>query len=117
MVTKSAIGDLASVGGDGNCFAGNTFTHVASRRTSSRCCRAPGTGIPATDALDIQQYLDAKKPPSIDYRKAKTPPPPKLPGMKNPKTAKAQPGEPHRGERGPRDGPDAGAAGPPALTA
>ncbi len=47
--------------------------------------------MPATDQLDIQQYLDAKHPKPVDYRKAKTPKPPRLPGMRHPATAKAQP--------------------------
>jgi plastocyanin len=90
VVTKSKLGDLASVGGDGNCFVGNTFT--TSRPSQiEQTLPCTGTGIPAQNPLDLQPYLDAKKPPSIDYKKARTPPPPKLPGMKNPKRAKAQP--------------------------
>ena len=50
-----------------------------------------GTGVPATDALDLQKYLDATKPKSVDYTKAKTPKVPKQPGMKHAATAKARP--------------------------
>jgi plastocyanin len=90
LVTKSAIGDLASAGGDGNCFVGNTFT-TSKPADIEQTMPCSGTGIPAADPFDIGPFLEAKKPPSIDYRKAKTPPPPKLPGMKHATTAKAQP--------------------------
>jgi hypothetical protein len=90
VVTKSGVGDLASAGGDGNCFTGNTFrTSKPARIEQALPCN--GTAIPQTDPLDLQKYLDAHKPPSVDYRTARTPPPPKLPGMRHPKTARARP--------------------------
>lgn len=89
-VSKSGTADLAEFGGDGNCFTGNTFkTSKPSNLEQVMPCT--GTGVAPTDALDIQKYIDAKKPPSVDYRTARTPPPPKLPGMKRPLTAKPRP--------------------------
>ena len=90
VVTKSAIGDLASAGGDGNCFVGNTF-RTSKPADIEQTMPCTGTGIPAVDPFDIGPFLEAKKPPSVDYRQAKTPPPPKLPGMPHAKTAKARP--------------------------
>jgi hypothetical protein len=89
-VTKSGLGDLASVGGDGNCVVGNTF-RTSRPSELERVLPCAGTGIPARDALDLEPYINAKKPPSVDYRRAKTPPPPKRPGMAHPKTAKPRP--------------------------
>lgn len=89
-VVSNSTADLAWFGGDGNCFADNRFTTSKPSNIEAvlPCAGAP---VPATDALDIQQYLDAPKPPSVDYRKAKTPKPPRLPGMKHPSSAKARP--------------------------
>lgn len=90
VVSDSGEADLAYFGGEGNCFEGNTF---ATSRPSNIEQVAPcsGTGIEATDALDLQKYIDATKPASVDYKNAPTPPLPKLEGMKDPKTAKAEP--------------------------
>lgn len=90
VVTKSDVGDLASAGGDGNCFTGNTF-RTSKPADIEQALPCTGTGIAPTDPLDLQKYIDAKKPPSIDYRKAKTPLSPKRPGMPHPKTAKPVP--------------------------
>jgi plastocyanin len=90
LVTKSGVGDLASAGGDGNCFTGNTF-RTSKPADIEKALPCTGTGIALTDPLDLQKYIDADKPPSVDYRKATTPPPPKLPGMKHPTTAKPRP--------------------------
>ena len=63
---------------------------------------------PATDALDLQKYLDATKPKSVDYRKAKTPKPPQAAGHEEPASgAKARPAIGHRGEGGRRRDQDA----------
>lgn len=90
VVANSREADLAWFGGEGNCFADNTFeTSKPSNIEAVLPCT--GTGVEATDALDLQKYIDAQKPASVNYRTAKTPKPPKLPGMKNPEDAKARP--------------------------
>ena len=90
VVRGSDEGDLAAFGGDGNCFAGNKF-ETSKPSNIEQVLPCTGTGVPATDQLDLQKYLDASKPPSVDYRKAKTPSPPRLAGMKNPAKAAARP--------------------------
>lgn len=90
VVSKSGEADLAWFGGTANCFGGNQFT---SSKPSNIEAVLPctGTAVPATDQLDLQKYLDASKPKSVDYTKAKTPKVPKQPGMKHAATAKARP--------------------------
>ncbi len=89
-VQRSGEADLALFGGEGNCFSDNRFaTSKPSKIEQVYPCR--GAGVPPTDQLDIQKYLDASKPASVDYRKAKTPKPPRLRGMRNAATAKARP--------------------------
>jgi plastocyanin len=92
LVTKSQIADLASFAGTGNCFTGNTF-RTSKPSDIEQVLPCSGTGVPAKDALDIQKYIDAHKPPSVDYRKARTPAPPKLPNMPKAKTAKPHPAD------------------------
>jgi plastocyanin len=89
-VTKSGHADLGAFAGERNCFANN---RAATSRPSNieQVMPCDGVGIPATDELDIQRYADPDKPESVDYRKARTPPPPKRPGMKHPRTAPAEP--------------------------
>jgi plastocyanin len=89
-VVSNSVADLAWFGGDGNCFAGNRFT-TSKPSNIEAVLPCAGTPVPATDSLDIQQYLDAKHPPSVNYRKAKTPKPPRLAGMRHAATAKARP--------------------------
>ena len=90
VVGNSREADLAWFGGEGNCFADNEFeTSKPSNIEAVLPCSGPG--IEPTDALDLQKYIDAQKPASVNYRTAKTPKPPRLPGMKNPKDAKARP--------------------------
>ena len=91
IVSESGEGDLATFGGEGNCFSDNVFkTSKPSNIEQVHPCPT-GVGVPATDELDLQKYIDASKPPSVDYKIAKTPKPPVLAGMKNPKGAKAVP--------------------------
>jgi hypothetical protein len=90
VVSNSHEADLAWFGGDGNCFADNRFT-TSKPSNIEAVLPCSGTPVPATDSLDLQKYLDASKPNSVDYRKAKTPKPPKLAGMKNASGAKAKP--------------------------
>ncbi|HEY3724282.1 MAG TPA: right-handed parallel beta-helix repeat-containing protein [Acidimicrobiia bacterium] len=90
LVYRSHVGDLGWFGGSGNCFAGNHFT-TSTPSNIERVLPCSGPAVPATDSLDIQKYLDAKHPKSVDYRKAKTPKPPRLPGMRHPANAKARP--------------------------
>jgi plastocyanin len=90
VVSNSGEADLAAFGGTGNCFEQNRFT-TSKPSNIEAVLPCTGVGVPATDELDIQKYVDPSKPPSVDYRKAKTPKPPHLPGMKNPSGAKARP--------------------------
>ncbi len=90
VVSGSGEADLAWFGGTGNCFEGNRFT-TSKPSNIEHVLPCAGTPVPATDALDLQKYLDATKPKSVGYSKARTPKPPKLPGMKKPATAKARP--------------------------
>ena len=92
VVRDSGEADLATFGGEGNCFADNRFsTSKPSKIEQTNPC-PPGTqGIPPTDVLDLQKYIDATKPPSVDYKIAKTPKPPKLANMPNASSAKAVP--------------------------
>lgn len=90
VVERSGEADLAVSGGEGNCFANNRFgTSKPSNIEQVYPCQ--GTGVPPTDQLDLLKYIAASKPPSVDYRKARTPKPPKLRGMRHPATAKARP--------------------------
>jgi hypothetical protein len=90
VVRDSGEADLATFGGEGNCFARNRFaTSKPSNIEQTNPC-PPGTpGVAPTDQLDLQKYIDATKPPGVDYRIAKTPKPPKLAGMPNASSAKA----------------------------
>jgi hypothetical protein len=91
VVSGSGEADLAWFGGEGNCFADNRFeTSKPSDIEQLLPCSGPPT-VQQTDALDLQKYVDATKPSSVNYRTAKTPKPPKLKGMKNPEGAKARP--------------------------
>jgi hypothetical protein len=90
FVTGSDEADLAWSLGEGNCFADNRF-ETSKPSDIEAVLPCTGTGIPAADQLDLQKYLDAQKPGSVNYRTAKTPKPPKLPGMKKPAKAKARP--------------------------
>mgnify|MGYP003348103756 CR=1 FL=1 len=84
--------DLATFGGEGNCFANNRFTKSKPSNIEQTNPCPPGTaGVAPTDQLDLQKYIDATKPPSVDYRIAKTPKPPRLAGMPNAASAKAAP--------------------------
>lgn len=90
IVSDSGEADLAWFGGEGNCFADNRYkTSKPSNIEAVLPCA--GAGVPQTDALDLQKYIDASKPKSKDYRTAKMPKPPRLAGMKNPAAAKARP--------------------------
>jgi plastocyanin len=90
VVSNSGQADLGSFGGEGNCFAGNRFTK--SKPTDiERVMPCSGPAAPATDEFDVQPFLDENKPKSVDYRKAPTPKPPRLRGMRHPTTAKARP--------------------------
>jgi plastocyanin len=90
VVSNSGEADLAWFGGTDNCFAGNTFT-TSKPSNIEAVLPCTGTPVPATDALDLQKYLDASKPKSVSYRKAKTPKVPKQPNMKHAATKKARP--------------------------
>ena len=90
VVRGSDEADLAAFAGEGNCFADNKFEN-SKPSNIEQVLPCTGTGVPATDQLDLQKYLDASKPKSVDYRKAKTPAPPRLAGMKNPAKAAARP--------------------------
>ena len=68
-----------------------TRSERANPPTSSRRCRVPAPASRRSTRSTSSRSSTAKKPPSIDYRKAKTPPPPKRPGMAHPKTAKPVP--------------------------
>ena len=88
----SGEADLATFGGEGNCFANNRFTRSKPSNIEQTNPCPPGTaGVAPTDQLDLQKYIDATKPPGVDYRIAKTPKPPKLGGMPNAASAKAAP--------------------------
>ena len=89
-VSRSRQADLIWSGGDGNCFAGDG--NSTSRPTNIEAV-LPCTGTPtaATDQLDLDQYFNAPKPRSVDYRKAPIPRPPRLPGMRRPARTKARP--------------------------
>ncbi|MEY3362112.1 MAG: hypothetical protein RL531_1831 [Actinomycetota bacterium] len=91
-VRDSREADLATFGGEGNCFAGNRFaTSKPSNIEQTNPCPSGTKGIEPTDQLDLQKYIDATKPPTVDYRIAKTPKPPKLANMPNAASAKAAP--------------------------
>jgi plastocyanin len=91
VVADSGEADLAWFGGEGNCFADNRYkTSKPSNIEQLLPCSGPPT-VPQTDTLDLQKYIDATKPGSVNYRTARTPKPPKLRGMKNPEGAKARP--------------------------
>jgi Right handed beta helix region len=91
VVSDSGEADLAWFGGEGNCFADNTFeTSKPSNIEQLLPCSGPPT-VTQTDQLDLQKYIDATKPASVSYRKALTPKPPKLRGMKHPAHARARP--------------------------
>ena len=93
VVSHSGEADLAWFGGTGNCFADNTFkTSKPSNIEQLLPCSGPPT-VQQTDALDLQKYVDATKPGSVNYRTAKTPKPPKLKGMRNPSGARARPAD------------------------
>lgn len=90
VVSDSRMADLGWFGGTGNCFADNRFeTSKPSNIEAVLPCT--GTGIPQTDFLDIAKFADPTKGASVSYRTAKTPKPPRLPGMRNPTGAKARP--------------------------
>jgi plastocyanin len=90
VVSNSGEADLASFAGTGNCFADNRFTtSKPSNIESVLPCSGPAT--PGTDELDIQKFANPEGATSVDYRKAKTPKPPRLAGMKNPAGAQARP--------------------------
>ena len=116
VVTKSAIGDLASVGGDGNCFVGNTF-RTSKPADIEQTMPCTGTGIPATDPLRHravprrQEATVGRLPHGEDATAAEAA------GHEARQDGEGAAGEPHRGRRGPRRDHDAGAARPPALTA
>jgi hypothetical protein len=89
-ISDSRQADLIWSGGTGNCFAGNRFQ---TNRPSSIEAVLPCAGglSPATDQLNLEQYFDASKTPSADYRTAKLPRPPRLHGMRRPARANARP--------------------------
>lgn len=89
VVSESGLADLGLLGGTGNCFAGNTFktSKPANIETVLPC---PNSLPAPADMLPADPFL-SEKPPSIGYRNAKTPKPPKLRGMRHPATAKARP--------------------------
>ena len=92
VVRDSGEADLATAGGEGNCFANNRFTKSKPSNIEQTNPCPPGTkGTEPTDQLDLQKYIDATKPPSVDYKIAKTPKPPKLANMPNASSAKAVP--------------------------
>lgn len=91
IVSDSREADLATFGGEGNCFSNNEFANSKPSNIEQVHPCPTGVGVPATDVLDLQKYIDASKPDSVDYKIAKTPKPPLLAGMKNPKGAKAVP--------------------------
>jgi plastocyanin len=90
VVSNSGEADLAAFGGTGNCFADNRFT-TSKPSNIEAVLPCAGTAAPKTDELDISKYLSSGDSPSVDYRKAKTPKPPRLSGMKNAASAKARP--------------------------
>jgi plastocyanin len=93
VVSDSGEADLAWFGGEGNCFADNRFTTSKPSNIEQLLpCSGPPT-VQQTDTLDLQKYVDATKPASVNYRTAKTPKPPRLRGMKNPAKAKARPAD------------------------
>ena len=82
VARDSGEADLATFGGEGNCFANNRFTKSKPSNIEQTNPCPPGTaGTAPTDQLDLQKYVDATKPPSVDYKIAKTPAPPKLANM------------------------------------
>ncbi len=89
VVSGSGLADLGVIGGEGNCFAGNTFKTSRPVNIES-VLPCPASGVPGADQLPPDPFL-ADKPPAVGYRKAKTPRPPRLRGMRNPATAPAQP--------------------------
>jgi plastocyanin len=90
VVSDSRIADLAWFGGEGNCFADNRF-RTSAPTNIEQVLPCAGPPVPATDQFDLSPYLDESKPKSVDYRRAKYPKPPRLPGMRNPGSAKARP--------------------------
>ena len=108
-VVSNSTADLAWFGGAGNCFETNQFT-TSKPSNIEAVLPCAGTPVTATDALDIQQYLDAEHPPSVDYRKAKTPKPPQPPGHEEPVGGEGPPGDAHRGQGRRREGQDAAGA-------
>lgn len=90
VVSDAGEADLAFFGGEGNCFADNEF--VSSKPSQiQEVAPCEGTGIEATDGLDLNRYINEEKPPTVDYKVAKTPAPPELEGMKDPRKAPARP--------------------------
>jgi plastocyanin len=90
VVSDSRIADLAWFGGADNCFADNTFRSSAPTNIE-QVLPCAGPAVPATDQFDVSPFLAEDKPESVDYRRARYPKPPKLPGMKNAAKAKARP--------------------------
>jgi hypothetical protein len=90
---------VASAGGDvsafGNCWGGNTFTTSAPAAIEALapCDAAAGSGDWSAGALDVVSWLvEAEtRPPSVDYRTAVLPDPPKLENMPDAATAPARP--------------------------
>lgn len=89
LVSDSREADLAWSGGEGNCFAGNRFT-TSKPSNIEAALPCVGTPVPLTDRLDLSSR-DATQPRSVNYRRARTPNPPRLPGMAHPARARARP--------------------------
>jgi hypothetical protein len=90
VVSGSGEADLAWSGGEGNCFSGNRFTSSTPSNIEA-VLPCSGLPVPATDQLDLQRHFGATRPPSVDYRRAKLPKPPRRHGMKRPAKARARP--------------------------
>jgi plastocyanin len=90
VVSDSRVADLGWFGGEGNCFAGNRY-RTSKPSNIEQVLPCQGQPIPATDQFNLEPFLDESKPESVDYRRAKYPKPPKLPGMRKPGSAKARP--------------------------
>lgn len=89
VVSDSDMADLGILGGTGNCFAGNKFS--TSQPPNIEVVRpCPNQAEPSVEEISPGPFLE-DKPPSVDYRKAKTPKPPKLPGMRRPLRARVRP--------------------------
>jgi hypothetical protein len=99
VVEGSGVADLSTADlgvsatpDGGNCFSDNQFTTSAPTNLEEKApCGKKASGDFEEGALDLVALLAAPKPPSVDYKIAPTPDPPKQPNMPKAKTAPANP--------------------------